>query len=46
MKNKKLFTSRKKQDVKLELVDDGSNKEYSAFEGANTPYFRLLYRLD
>lgn len=42
-KDKKLFTSHEKQDVKPERMDYGSKEEYSAFEVTNTPYFRPLY---
>ena len=33
----------KKQDVKPELMDHGSKEEYSAFEGAITPYYQPVY---
>ena len=40
----KLFTNRTKQDeIKPELMDHGSKEEYSAFEGANTPYCEPVY---
>ena len=43
MKKNKLFTTRKKEDVKPEQMDHGSKEEYSAFEGANTPYCEPVY---
>ena len=33
-----MFTSRKKQDFKLELMDHGLKEEYSVFEEASTRY--------
>ena len=34
---------KKKQDVKPELMDHGLKEEYSAFEGASTPYCQPAY---
>ena len=43
-RSKKVFTSRKnKQEVKPELMDRSSKEEYSAFEGASTPYCQPVY---
>ena len=42
-KKNKLFTTRRKQGVKPEQMDHESKEEYSAFEGANTPYCEPVY---